>query len=46
MLGISSIAYRRRSMNKAEHAESGKLLTELSKLSAGYQKYLNSKLKK
>lgn len=43
-LGCSTIGFRRKYMTEPIYLESRKLLTELSKLSAGYRKYLNSKL--
>jgi len=45
-LGCSTIGFRRKYMNESNYLESRKLLTELSKLSAGYKKYLISQLNK
>ncbi len=45
-LGCSTIGFRRKFMTELNYIESRKLLTELSKLSAGYKKYLNSQLNK
>jgi len=45
-LVCSTIAFRREYMNETEYSESRERLVELSKLSAGYRKYLNSKLTK
>jgi four helix bundle protein len=45
-LVCSTIAFRRKYMNEMEYSESRERLVELSKLSAGYRKYLNSKLTK
>jgi len=45
-LGCSTICFRRKFMGESNYIESRKLLTELSKLSAGYRKYLTSQLNK
>ena len=45
-LGCSTIAYRREYADQQDNNKSRILLTELSKLSAGYRKYLNNKLNK
>jgi four helix bundle protein len=45
-LGCTEIAYRRNYINKEKYFESRALLTVLSKLAAGYRKYLNNKLNK
>lgn len=45
-LGCSTIGFRRKFISESNYLESRKLLTELSKLSAGYRKYLNSRLDK
>jgi len=45
-LGCSTIAFRRNYINKQKYDESRALLTELSKMAAGYRKYLNNKLNK
>lgn len=42
----STVRYRREWINETEYIKTRELLTELSKLSAGYMKYLKSKLKK
>jgi four helix bundle protein len=42
----STVGYRREWINETEYIKTRELLTELSKLSAGYMKYLKSKLKK
>ena len=39
-LGCSTIGIRRKFMGESDYLESRKLLTELSKLSAGYRRYL------
>ncbi len=45
-LVCSTIAVRRKYMNESQYSQSRERLIELSKLSAGYRKYLNSKLTK
>lgn len=45
-LGCSTIGFRRKYISESNYIESRKLLTELSKLSAGYKKYLNSQMNK
>lgn len=45
-LVCSTIAFRRKYMDETQYSESRERLVELSKLSAGYRKYLNSKLTK
>lgn len=45
-LGCSTIAFRRNYIKQEKYFESRVLLTELSKLAAGYRKYLNNKLNK
>jgi len=45
-LGCSTIAYRRRYIDEQKYNESRSLLTERSKMAAGYRKYLNNKLNK
>ncbi|WP_346859533.1 four helix bundle protein [uncultured Draconibacterium sp.] len=45
-LGCSTIAFRRNYINEKKYNESRALLTELSKMTAGYRKYLNNKLNK
>ncbi|HKI87966.1 MAG TPA: four helix bundle protein [Draconibacterium sp.] len=45
-LGCSTIAFRRKFMDQHVYFESRELLTELSKLAAGYRNYLNKKLNK
>jgi four helix bundle protein len=45
-LVCSTIAVRRKYMKEADYSKSRDRLIELSKLSAGYRKYLNSKLTK
>lgn len=45
-LGCSTIAYRREYINEEKYIESRRLLVELSKLTAGYKRYLQNKLNK
>ncbi|WP_346854982.1 four helix bundle protein [uncultured Draconibacterium sp.] len=45
-LGCSTIAFRRNYISEKKYNESRALLTELSKMTAGYRKYLNNKLNK
>lgn len=45
-LGCSTIAFRRKYIDEPDYYHSRTLLTELSKLAAGYKKYLNDKLNK
>lgn len=45
-LGCSTIAFRRKYIDEEKYVNSRMLLTELSKLSAGYGKYLKNKLNK
>lgn len=45
-LGCSTIAFNRKYINEQQYLESRALLTELSKLAAGYGKYLKNKLNK
>jgi four helix bundle protein len=45
-LACSTIAFRRKYIDESLYFESRKLLTELSKLAAGYRNYLSKKLNK
>ncbi|WP_167619897.1 four helix bundle protein [Maribellus sediminis] len=45
-LACSTIAFRRNYMDEQKYVESRAYLVELSKLAAGYKKYLNRKLNK
>jgi len=45
-LVCSTIAFRRKYMDETQYSASRERLVELSKLSTGYRKYLNSKLTK
>lgn len=45
-LSCSTIAFRRKYIDGVKYQESRKLLTELSKLTAGYRKFLQKKMNK
>ena len=45
-LTCSTIAFRRKFIDESSYSESRNLLTELSKLAAGYRNYLSKKLDK